>query len=541
VTELRKEIARLKEANDRLSQHSSEIETRLTKSEGHAAVLIAQIEKHEKEVMERVQAYRDLEAHVALLDTSKDNKLLLESLAEKEQRISQLEQQIIDQTAGLTEREQLRQSVQVEKAAQAELRAKLAHLEVSSASSTRDASIASFDDAKEQLPNRSPVPTVKELTPPESPSSVRPTSNDDHVAQLEAALRDLEARCADAEARYSEAEHQIAELSTQLSEAKLVHAELDDVMPVSPGAPSPGITDDTSESGSTTTLQTPRGSSRSSSPVRFASQRGSTSSTLAPVNGAVALKHRDFRHGRGSFGDLKRARPQSLSQELSSAQSLESSPRASWTGPPSALRLATSPSKHRQSLPAASTLKPLRSPSSLEAELRFVHEVVEKRDGELKDREAYIRQLEETLRLQHLIPSRKNSANSLKLATKPASAQLANGRMPSALAKNIPLPDSPVVLRVEIRDEDQDGGDVLPAEHTKERKLDERHNDQKGDEAVEAVEAERVSEMSPSSSQRFNDLKNTLSALASLDQNHAPDQEVQERIDTLLRSAHCCC
>ena len=545
MADLRKEITRLKEANDRLTQHTSEIETRLSKSEGHAAVLIAQIEKHEKETLEREQAYRDLEAHVALLDTSKDNKLLLESLAEKEQRISALEQQVIDQTAGQSEREQLRQSVQVEKAAQAELRAKLAQLEVSAANSTRDTSLSSFDDVKEQLPNRSPVPTVKELTPPESPTSVRPTHNDDHVAQLEAALRELEARCAEAESKYSEAEHQIAELSTLLSEARLVHAELDDVMPISPGAPSPGVHDDTSDSGSTT-LQTPRDSSRSSSPVRLATRRGSTPSMLTPLTGAVALKQRDFRHGRGSFGDLKRARPQSLSQELSSAQSLDSSPRASWTGPPSALRLATSPRNHRQSLPAAPMLKPLRSSSSLEAELRFVHGVVEKRDEELKDREAYIRQLEETLRSQHLIPSRKNSANSLKPAAiaKPPSAQPANGHTSSPLAQNIPLPESPAVLTVELgeadpdREPDEGDNGVRDVEHAIDKRLEVKVEDA---EAKSVAQVEGGSEMSPSSSQRFNDLKNTLSALASLDQSHTPDHEVQSRIDTLLRCATCYC
>jgi hypothetical protein len=41
-------------------------------------VPLAQIERHEKDAVDREQAYRDLERHAALLDTSKENKLLLD-------------------------------------------------------------------------------------------------------------------------------------------------------------------------------------------------------------------------------------------------------------------------------------------------------------------------------------------------------------------------------------------------------------------------------------------------------------------------------
>jgi hypothetical protein len=166
--------------------------------------------------------------------------------------------------------------------------------------------------------------------------------------------------------------------------------------------------------------------------------------------------------------------------------------------------------------------------------------VVEKRDEELKDREAYIRQLEESLRSQHLVPSRKKSAKTLKPAAKPATAHLANGITPSPLARNIPLPESPAVLTVDIRDEDDASGvkerensdDESVGEDTREKELQVKVEDETPQGAAEVAP---LSEMSPTSSQRFNDLKNTFSALASLGQSQTTDEEVQGRIDTLLR------
>ena len=362
VAELKKEIARLKESNSRLNQHTSEIESRLARSEDHSSTLLTQVEQHEAEVAKRQQAYEDLERRLAVLLTSQDNKVLTAELAEKNQRILTLEGQLSEQASLQMERDQLRITIQEEQAAGAELRAKLNNLSVSTSttgSSSREPSSISFDDAKEALPQRSPVPTIRELTPPDSPGSVVPLPQDQQVFQLETALRELAAK-------YHEAEHHIADLTTQLSEAKLIHAELDDILPTENSPPTAPIPDDDSETG-TPSLQTPKGPSPAVSPSRSTnSRRGSQ--TVPPSGGTVAVKPKDFRAGRGS-GESQRARPQSLSQELSSAQSLDSL-RASWTGP-SALKLASSPS--RQSLPVMQ--QPLRTSQSLEAELKFVHEV----------------------------------------------------------------------------------------------------------------------------------------------------------------------
>ena len=123
--------------------------------------------------------------------------------------------------------------------------------------------------------------------------------------------------------------------------------------------------------------------------------------------------------------------------------------------------------------------------------------MVEKRDEELKDREAYIRQLEETLRQQHIVPSRIPSAKTF--INPPTSASIL-AFDPDAAPADVPLPVSPAIPRVELEFEDD----------------------------------EPVTELSPSSTQRFNDLKHTL---AVLDKDQAPDEETQARVDNLLRYA----
>lgn len=87
-------------------------------------------------------------------------------------------------------------------------------------------------------------------------------------------------------------------------------------------------------------------------------------------------------------------------------------------------------------------MKPSRSLQPLEAELKFVHEVsfspsgvrteltrkqkVNERDEDLRDRETYIKQLEDKLEIKHSLPSHKSSAQSL------------------LLPQSIPLPASPI-------------------------------------------------------------------------------------------------
>lgn len=150
----------------------------------------------------------------------------------------------------------------------------------------------------------------------------------------------------------------------------------------------------------------------------------------------------------------------------------------------------------------------LRSPQSLEAELKFVHSVVEKRDEELRDRETYIRQLEQKLQeaqaaspdttTKRLIPSRQPSTISLHTiqATPPNPT-------------NVPLPDSPSVSTDNL---EVNGDSDLP--YTK---------------PPAAVQEDALT---PISAKRYYSLKRTLSEADSLTEGEVISQS---KVDGLLK------
>lgn len=136
-------------------------------------------------------------------------------------------------------------------------------------------------------------------------------------------------------------------------------------------------------------------------------------------------------------------RLQSLSWELSSARSSATSPRAMWSLPVTKFHLSSPMAPAR---PAESS----RSSQSLEAELRFIHrvrwtrcssklfavnplhsQVIDERDKELRDKEAYILHLETQLEtaIAHDILSHKPSAK----------INVEAGVMPQTLTSNIQI------------------------------------------------------------------------------------------------------
>jgi chromosome segregation ATPase len=300
VADLRKEMAKIVEANVDLSQHAADLEGRLARSEANTNDLVAQLEKHEREAERREAAFKELESHIAVLDTTKDNKLLLEELEAKDRRIADLERAREEATSGLSEEKvRLADAVEAERAVQAELRAQLESLQRSTTSISLSEGLSTQD-----ISRRLPSISHKELTPPDSPSSGRQptTPDDDEVMQLRAALRQLAARCNDAENRYAEAENRVIDLSSQLSEARLIQSEMDDTVPPSPALLSPGNAEAASEDGST--LQTPRGSSPAISPTTK-NVGGGKRSSLPVITGG--MKPQDFRKGRG-YGETRGVR-----------------------------------------------------------------------------------------------------------------------------------------------------------------------------------------------------------------------------------------
>ncbi|GFZ44022.1 hypothetical protein JCM24511_01743 [Saitozyma sp. JCM 24511] len=147
--------------------------------------------------------------------------------------------------------------------------------------------------------------------------------------------------------------------------------------------------------------------------------------------------------------------------------------------------------------------KPLRSQQSLEAELKFVHRIVEERDEELRDRETYIRQLEDSLRHTHTIPSRKTSAQSLHtLTAHPSSASLPR---PS----DIPLPPSPTTPAIAL---------PLPEEPETPRKG--------------LLNPSSASLLSPVSTKRFDALRDSV---GQLERGDVDVLEAHGKVDDLMR------
>jgi hypothetical protein len=446
VSSLRKEIATHQAANVKLSQHTTELELRLIQSEDRGLALGGQIGQYEKEAERHEKAFKALESHITLLDTTEDNKALLEELQQREIRICEMEKEHRERHAALElEKLELQKSHDAASLANSQLRAEVDKLNVSTSSAVSVDPRAT--DSTDLAPTRPPLLSQKTVfvTPPESPVAERQSFETDEVAELRRALRTLTAKYHESELRYSEAENQIIDLRTQLDDAHLAQAEVEDVVPSSPSNRThrSSIDENSDES---MTLTTPKEEQEGFNPSPTKPTRGGYRGSM-PNLSLLTHKGRDFRSGRGVV-ESRRARsvfehtlrkelmyrPQSLSQELSSAHSPGLSSRPSWGGPNS---LLLAPSSSRQSMPI---MKPSRSLQSLEAELKFVHEVslptpegaelmrqkVNERDEDLRDRETYIKQLEEKLEIKHATPSHKSSAQSL------------------LLAQSIPLPPSPI-------------------------------------------------------------------------------------------------
>lgn len=91
LSELKKEVAKYREGEGRSERYIKDLEARLAQSDEANVSLRSQIEALERDVQRREEAYKDLEGRAALLDTSDQQKLLLEELDEKQKRVLELE------------------------------------------------------------------------------------------------------------------------------------------------------------------------------------------------------------------------------------------------------------------------------------------------------------------------------------------------------------------------------------------------------------------------------------------------------------------
>jgi uncharacterized protein (DUF3084 family) len=72
--------------------------------------LASQIERYEREAERHEKSFRDLENHISLLDTTNDNKALLEELQQREIRIEEMEKEHRERQATLEQEKQELQS-----------------------------------------------------------------------------------------------------------------------------------------------------------------------------------------------------------------------------------------------------------------------------------------------------------------------------------------------------------------------------------------------------------------------------------------------
>jgi hypothetical protein len=310
VIELRKELAKLKETEANSNRYISELETRLSKSDDINSGLSRKVETLEKEITVREGLYRDLEARVALLDTTSENKVLLNELDTRDKRVAELEKLLEQAVQGrdVADEEQTKMKTKVEagQVVQMGLLQQISMLQaprISRAPTPGDAFYTPAEEmAQPSLVSPSPASSRSELTPPDTPDTQRgmvlDLTKSDELTALRAAHQQTMSELEDISLRYRDARTEITELNTQLAEAKLVQSELHDSVP---GSAVDFNGDDLSENGST--LQMPVGQSPSSSPVRRrpGAMRRESMPIISPGSGFMAVqKGKDFRGGRGS-------------------------------------------------------------------------------------------------------------------------------------------------------------------------------------------------------------------------------------------------
>lgn len=222
VTELKKEIVKLCENG---ASSFFELEARLATSETLRKDLAALIEKSERDATVHEKAFHDLETHMIHLEAADHNKRLLEELAQKNCKITELEDRLKEKVHCQFEQRgsELYEAVGAEQSMQKELDSKFDLSDISASSNGRpvtprcersDASASTFvnDDAKAMLGNGVPL-----------------NQADRERSQLEQLKKELE----ELSAKYSDSKARIADLTAKLSEASHARDVTDDMVEVS--------------------------------------------------------------------------------------------------------------------------------------------------------------------------------------------------------------------------------------------------------------------------------------------------------------------
>lgn len=225
VSELKKEIAKLRESGASSAKNVLELEARLASSETLRENLATQVEKYERDAAIHEKAFRDLEAHIAHLEAAGHNKRLLEELAQKNSKITELEDRLKAKAQSHFEqkKKELSETDETEHSIQNELDSKFAMSEISSGFNTGPVTTPPCERADAL------ALAVGIDDPKTSPDKEMPRN---HVDQESSQLEQLRKELKELWAKYSDSETRIADLTAKLSEASLVQDMRDDMVEV---------------------------------------------------------------------------------------------------------------------------------------------------------------------------------------------------------------------------------------------------------------------------------------------------------------------
>ena len=314
VTNLRKEVAQLKQSDGSSTKYLSELEAQLATAESTSTGLAAKIDRLEKEIARREAMYRDLEARLDAIDTTEENKLLLRELDEKDHRVADLERKLEDALHSMEVVGRERASLQARAAKDEAERISLKTLIQRSRESATNGRLApplvlasrqsSTDGSTYHTPAGELSDDAGQASDDATPTSRTPiivqgSPADDSQDQLELQLRDLQmahtrtlTELDEISAKYRDALKEIAELS-----AELQGRERPPRSPSRDGSVSPtDLSGSIPRSGSRGSLASAAGSPTS---VR---QRTSLGRSSLPSGSSIATKASASTNGQGFGG-----------------------------------------------------------------------------------------------------------------------------------------------------------------------------------------------------------------------------------------------
>ncbi|GAA5830293.1 hypothetical protein JCM3766R1_002857 [Sporobolomyces carnicolor] len=388
VTDLRKELSRSREQSETTELYIKELEARLAKSDESNHALQGQLEVLERDIQRREEAYKELEARLALLDTSGEHKLLLAEIDEKDKRMIELERDLDEMKLRADtiaqEKDKLQEMTDQMRAAHETMEAKVAATKrrmLTPPDTPAETDDGQFDSLERQID-----------TSPSNADSLLVASLQEQMKQLTESHAATLAELETAKVRYGDSLKEIEELNSQVQEAKLVNATSDPPRGTSPSPSSHRFPrtlqlDPDAEAeaeGADEVQELSPVSSRNTSPTTL---RTAARSPQARRSMPLSPSHRlsFLGRGQGALASPSHSRSASLSQELSAYHTSQIS------SPPSPRPVSPSPNSQSQRESFYGTNE--RSYEQIKNEVMKLQSVLKEREDEITLLETTLSQL----------------------------------------------------------------------------------------------------------------------------------------------------